>query len=73
MKANEKKLGDIPIVRDFPKVFPEDLTGFPPLRQTEFHIDLVPGVTPVAKPPYCLAPSESKSFSIPTLQHSHHL
>ncbi|GJW19484.1 hypothetical protein Tco_0026920 [Tanacetum coccineum] len=39
-KANEKKLEDIPIVRDFPKVFPEDLTGLPPLRQTEFRIDL---------------------------------
>ncbi|GJU74963.1 hypothetical protein Tco_1266368 [Tanacetum coccineum] len=51
MKADEKKLEDIPIVRDFPKVFHKDLLRLPPLRQTEFRIDLVPEATPVAKTP----------------------
>ncbi|GJV99704.1 zinc finger, CCHC-type containing protein [Tanacetum coccineum] len=37
MKSDEKKLEDILIVWEFPKVFPDDLTGLPPLRQTEFH------------------------------------
>ncbi|GJU11869.1 putative reverse transcriptase domain-containing protein [Tanacetum coccineum] len=63
MKADEKKLEDIPIVRDFPKVFPEDLTGLTPLRKTKFHIDLVPEVTPVEKASYRLAPSEMQELS----------
>ncbi|GJY18318.1 putative reverse transcriptase domain-containing protein [Tanacetum coccineum] len=36
-------------IKDFPKVFPEDLPGLPPVRQVEFHIDLVPGAAPVAR------------------------
>ncbi|KAM0010015.1 putative transcription factor interactor and regulator CCHC(Zn) family [Helianthus debilis subsp. tardiflorus] len=41
-KAVEPKLEDIPVVKEFPDVFPKDLTGLPPQRQVEFHIDLVP-------------------------------
>ncbi|GKC77588.1 putative reverse transcriptase domain-containing protein, partial [Tanacetum coccineum] len=40
-KSEEKRLKDVPIVRDFPEVFPEDLSGLPPTRQVEFQIDLV--------------------------------
>ncbi|GJR97725.1 zinc finger, CCHC-type containing protein [Tanacetum coccineum] len=58
MKSDEKKLEDILIVWEFPKVFPDDLTGLPPIRQTEFHIDLILDVTPLAKTLYRLAPSE---------------
>ncbi|GJY45888.1 putative reverse transcriptase domain-containing protein [Tanacetum coccineum] len=43
-KANEPTLSDIPIVDDFEDVFPDDLSGLPPQRQVEFHIDLIPGV-----------------------------
>ncbi|GKB45493.1 putative reverse transcriptase domain-containing protein [Tanacetum coccineum] len=56
-KSKEKRLEDVPTVRDFPEVFPEDLPGLPPIRQVEFQIDLVPGVAPVAQAPYRLAPS----------------
>ncbi|GJS25125.1 hypothetical protein Tco_0453757 [Tanacetum coccineum] len=35
-KSEEKRLEDVPIVREFPKVFPEDLPGLPPARQVEF-------------------------------------
>ncbi|GJZ45877.1 putative reverse transcriptase domain-containing protein [Tanacetum coccineum] len=42
-KSEEKRLEDVPTVRDFPEVFPEDLPGLPPTRQVEFQIDLVPG------------------------------
>ncbi|GKC59715.1 hypothetical protein Tco_1087313 [Tanacetum coccineum] len=63
MKADKKKLEDIPIVRDFPQFFPEDLTEIPPLRQTEFHIDLIPKATPIAKALYRLAPSEMQELS----------
>ncbi|GKC39476.1 putative reverse transcriptase domain-containing protein [Tanacetum coccineum] len=57
-KSDEKRLEDIPVVREFPEVFPEDLPGLPPIRQVEFQIDLIPGAAPVARAPYRLAPSE---------------
>ncbi|GJZ79415.1 reverse transcriptase domain-containing protein [Tanacetum coccineum] len=57
-KSKEKRLEDVPTVRDFPEVFPEDLPGLPPIRQVEFQIDLVPSAAPVARAPYRLAPSE---------------
>ena len=57
-----KRLEDVPIVRDFPEVFLEDLPGLPPTRKTEFRIDLVPGAAPVARAPYRLAPTEMKEL-----------
>ncbi|GJX84637.1 reverse transcriptase domain-containing protein [Tanacetum coccineum] len=57
-KSAEKRLEDIPVVREFLKVFPKDLPGLPPVRQVEFQIDLIPGAAPVARAPYRLAPSE---------------
>ncbi|GJV45246.1 putative reverse transcriptase domain-containing protein [Tanacetum coccineum] len=62
-KSEKKRLEDVPIVKDFPEVFPEDLPGLPPTRQVEFQIDLVPGAAPVARAPYRLAPSEMKELS----------
>ncbi|KAJ9561679.1 LOW QUALITY PROTEIN: hypothetical protein OSB04_006839 [Centaurea solstitialis] len=62
-KAEEKSIQDIPVVREFPEVFPEELPGLPPPRQVEFHIDLIPGAGPVAKSPYRLAPSEMQELS----------
>ncbi|KAJ0824772.1 putative nucleotidyltransferase, Ribonuclease H [Helianthus annuus] len=62
-KAEEPKLEDIPVAKEFPDVFPEDLPGLPPQRQVEFRIDLVPGAAPVAKAPYRLAPSEMQELS----------
>ncbi|GJU31083.1 putative nucleotidyltransferase, ribonuclease H [Tanacetum coccineum] len=62
-KSDEKKLEDIPVVKEFPDVFPEDLPGLPPVRQVEFQIDLIPGAAPVARTPYRLAPSEMQELS----------
>ncbi|GJW43165.1 putative reverse transcriptase domain-containing protein [Tanacetum coccineum] len=62
-KSKEEQLGEVPIVQDFPEVFPEDLPGIPPTRQMEFQIDLIPGAAPVARAPYRLAPSEMKELS----------
>ncbi|GJW58644.1 putative reverse transcriptase domain-containing protein [Tanacetum coccineum] len=62
-KSERKQIEDVPIVRDFPGVFPEDLPGLPPARPVEFQIDLVPGAAPVARAPYRLAPSEMKELS----------
>ncbi|GJR80957.1 putative reverse transcriptase domain-containing protein [Tanacetum coccineum] len=62
-KSEGKQIKDVPIVRDFPEVFPEDLPGLPPARPVEFQIDLIPGAAPVARAPYRLAPSEMKELS----------
>ncbi|GJR24690.1 putative reverse transcriptase domain-containing protein [Tanacetum coccineum] len=62
-KSDEKRLEDIPVVREFPKVFLVDLPGLPPVCQLEFQIDLIPGATPVARAPYRLAPSEMHELS----------
>ncbi|GKD19246.1 hypothetical protein Tco_1208404, partial [Tanacetum coccineum] len=62
-KSKEKRLKDVPIIRDFPEVFPEDLPGLPPPRQVEFQIELVLGVAPVARAPYRLAPSKMQELS----------
>nr|GEW19852.1 putative reverse transcriptase domain-containing protein [Tanacetum cinerariifolium] len=47
------------MIRNFPKVFPNDLPGLPPPRQVEFKI----GAAPIARAPYRLAPSELKELS----------
>ncbi|GKE46589.1 putative reverse transcriptase domain-containing protein [Tanacetum coccineum] len=62
-KSDDKRLEDIPVVREFPKVFPEDLPGLPLVRQVEFQIDLIPGAALVARAPYRLAPSEMLELS----------
>ncbi|GKE96149.1 hypothetical protein Tco_1581004, partial [Tanacetum coccineum] len=58
-----KKQEEIRVVRDFPKVFLDDLSGLPPIREIEFRIELIPGATPVAKSPYGLAPSVLEELS----------
>nr|GEY91442.1 hypothetical protein [Tanacetum cinerariifolium] len=37
-----KQLKDVPVIWDYPEVFPEDLSGLPPARPVEFQIDLIP-------------------------------
>ncbi|GJX33412.1 putative reverse transcriptase domain-containing protein [Tanacetum coccineum] len=62
-KAKEKEQKEIVVVRDFPEVFPDDLSGLPPVQEIEFRIELIPGATPVAKFPYPLGPSELEELS----------
>nr|GEX37018.1 reverse transcriptase domain-containing protein [Tanacetum cinerariifolium] len=45
-KSKEKRLEDLPVVQEFPEIFPEDLSGIPPTQQVEFQIDLIPGAAP---------------------------
>ncbi|GKG42044.1 hypothetical protein Tco_0473795, partial [Tanacetum coccineum] len=54
-----KKQEEIVVVRDFPEVFLDDLSGLPHIRE----IELTPGATPVEKSPYRLAPSELEELS----------
>ncbi|KAD5802577.1 hypothetical protein E3N88_13937 [Mikania micrantha] len=63
-KPEKQTVEDIPIIIDYPEVFPEDFPGLPPVRQVEFRIDLVPGPNPAAKSPYRLAPFEMQELSI---------
>ncbi|GKE44857.1 putative reverse transcriptase domain-containing protein [Tanacetum coccineum] len=62
-KVEEQKLGEIVIVRNFPEVFSDDLSGLPPIWEIEFRIELIPGAIQVAKSPYRLAPSKMKELS----------
>ncbi|WVZ97761.1 hypothetical protein U9M48_043274 [Paspalum notatum var. saurae] len=54
----EPKLESIPVVCEFPDVFPDDLPGLPPDREVEFAIELVPGTAPIYLKPYRIAPRE---------------
>nr|GEU48034.1 putative reverse transcriptase domain-containing protein [Tanacetum cinerariifolium] len=62
-KSKGKRLKDLPVVQEFPEVFPEDLSGIPSTRQVEFQINLIPGAAPVAHAPYRLAPIEMKELA----------
>nr|GFA02314.1 putative reverse transcriptase domain-containing protein [Tanacetum cinerariifolium] len=62
-KYEKKRLEDVPIVRNFPEVYPKDLPGLPLTQPVEFQIDLVPGAAPVARAPYRLAPFEMKELA----------
>nr|GEV40080.1 putative reverse transcriptase domain-containing protein [Tanacetum cinerariifolium] len=62
-KASDKKQEEIVVVRDFPEVFPNDLSGLPPLWEIEFRIELIPEAVSIAKSPYRSAPSEMKELS----------
>ncbi|GJZ36625.1 putative reverse transcriptase domain-containing protein [Tanacetum coccineum] len=62
-KTKEQKQEEIVVVRDYPKVFPDDLSGLPPNREIEFRIELVPGAIPDMKSPYRLTPSEMEELS----------
>nr|GEX13517.1 hypothetical protein [Tanacetum cinerariifolium] len=59
---DEKLLEDIPVVKEFLEVFPEDIPGLPPVHQVEFQINLIPGAAPVTRAPYRLAPSEMQEL-----------
>ncbi|RVW59896.1 Transposon Ty3-G Gag-Pol polyprotein [Vitis vinifera] len=61
---SDLKMEDIPIVREYPDVFPEDLPGLPPEREVEFTIDLVPGTGPMSKALYRMAPVELKELKV---------
>ena len=56
------KLDDIPVVKEFLDVFPEDLPGIPIDREIEFSIDLLPRTSSISKTPYWMAPNELKEL-----------
>ncbi|GKD16121.1 putative reverse transcriptase domain-containing protein, partial [Tanacetum coccineum] len=64
VKASDKKQEEIVVVRDFPKVFRDDLSRLPPLWEIKFRIELIPKAVPIAKSPCHLAPSELEELFI---------
>ena len=59
-----KGLAEIPVVSEYPDVFPEELPGMPPDRDVEFVIELQPGTTPISRRPYRMTPSELAELKI---------
>ena len=55
-------LDEIPVVKEFPDVFPDDIAGLPPEREVEFTIDLISGTKPISIPPYRMAPAELREL-----------
>ena len=55
-------LEDIPVVCEYPDVFPEELPGMPPDREVEFVIELKPGTAPISRQPYRMPPNELKEL-----------
>ena len=62
MRQEGTRLEDIPIVKEFPDVFPDDISSLPPDREVEFTIDLIPGTEPISIPPYRMAPAELREL-----------
>ena len=56
------QMEDIPIVKEFPDVFPDDISGLTPDRSIEFVIELIPWTEPISIPPYRMAPVELKEL-----------
>lgn len=54
----EVDINEIQVVRDFPEVFPLDVSGLPPVREVEFPIVVIPGTSPIHIAPYIMDPYE---------------
>ncbi|GJY29534.1 putative reverse transcriptase domain-containing protein [Tanacetum coccineum] len=62
-KAKEKEQEEIVVVRDFPKVYPDDLSGLPPVQEINFWIELIPTAALIAKSLYRFAPFKLEELS----------
>ena len=60
----ETKLEPIPVVKEFPEIFSEELIGLPPDRELEFTINLIPDSAPISQAPYKMAPSKLKELKV---------
>ena len=56
-KRGQVKLEDIPMMKEFPDVFHEELPGLPPEREVDLSIDILPGTAPISREPYLMAPT----------------
>jgi len=56
--VTSRAIKDIPVLCEFPDVFPDDLPGLPPDQDVEFKIELIPGTAPISRRPYRMPPNE---------------
>lgn len=61
-EAELPTLQSVPVVRDFPDVFPDELSGLSPERVIDFSIEVQPGTQPISIPPYKMAPAELREL-----------
>ena len=61
-KREQVNFKNIPVIREFPNVFPEELQGVPPEKEVDLSIKVVHGTTPILRAPYCMAPIELKEL-----------
>ncbi|KAL5546420.1 hypothetical protein UlMin_006107 [Ulmus minor] len=61
-KKARVELNEVPVVKEFVDVFPEELPGLPPDREVTFEIEVLPGTAPISKAPYRMAPAELKEL-----------
>ena len=64
LEGNSLELADISMVREFPNVLPEELSGLPTDREIEFSIDLIPDTRPIARAPYRIALVELQELKV---------
>ena len=63
-KRSQVEVEKIPLVREFPYVFPEELPGIPIEREVDLSIEIVSGTTPMSREPYRMAPTELKKLKV---------
>jgi len=63
-KNRDLKLRDIPVVKEFPDILPEEIPGLLPKRETDFEIELEPSARPISKPPYRMTPANLRELKV---------
>ena len=61
-KRGQVNLEIIPVIKEFPDVFPEELPGLPPKREVDLFIEVLLGTIPIFRAPYRMAPTELKEL-----------
>ena len=64
VREDDVRLEHVPVVREFPDVFPDDLLRLPPDREIDFQIELASGTEPISRAPYKMAPAELKELKV---------
>ena len=59
-KRGQVNLEDIPVIKEFPDVFPEELLGLPPEREVDLNVEVLHGTDSISRAPYRMAPTELK-------------
>ena len=61
-KREQVNFENIHVIREFPDVFLEELSGIPPEREVDLYIEVVQGTSSIFRAPYRMAPIELKNL-----------